>query len=88
MSVSRETATLSPGSMPAREATVTAGDRIAISVGGEVVAEHDVLAGTGRISRQKEHFTGMLKEIGADNSRIYGDVEGRDLSVYDREGGE
>ena len=71
-----------------REATVTAGDSISISVGGEVVAEHDVLAGTGRISRQKEHFTGLLKELGRENARIYGEVEKRDLSVYDRDGGE
>lgn len=39
-------------------------------------------------SGQKEHFTGLLKEIGRENARIYGEVEKRDLSVYDRDGGE
>ena len=33
----------------------------------QFVAEHDILPGTGRISRKKEHFEGLLKAIREQN---------------------
>ena len=55
---------------------------------GAVVTEHDILQGSGRISRHKEHFDGLLKTIKEQNLQHYSDVEKRDLSVYDSAGGE
>lgn len=40
--------------------------------------------GTGRISRNKEHFEGLLKAVKEENSAIYGQmVETRDLKRYE-----
>ena len=42
------------------------------------------LSGTGRISRNREHFNGLLKAIRNENSALYGQtVETRDLKKYE-----
>ena len=48
------------------------------------VIEHDILPGSGRISRKKEHFEGLLKVVRDQNFRNYSvDVEKRDLRQYE-----
>ena len=42
-------------------------DRIGIFVGLEKVCEHEILTGSHRISRNKEHFRGLLSEILKEN---------------------
>jgi excisionase family DNA binding protein len=70
-----------------RESSVTElNGKLSVTVGGTVVAEHDILQGSGRISRHKEDFEGLLKTIKEQNLRQYSDVEKRDLSVYDSVG--
>ncbi len=55
-----------------------------IQVDSAIVAEHEVLPGTGRISRKREHFTGLLKAIRDENAAVYSqEVETRDLRKYD-----
>ncbi len=72
-----------------REASVTElGGRLSVTVDGTVVAEHDMLEGSGRISRKREHFEGLLKAVRDENLRQYADVEKRDLAEYDTAGGE
>ena len=72
-----------------RESTVTESQgRLSVTVDGAVVAQHEVLQGTGRISRNSDHFDGLLKKVREQNLRQYGDVEKRDLSVYDTLAGE
>ena len=54
-----------------------------ILIDSEVI-EHDILPGTGRISRKKEHFEGLLKAVRDRNVRNYSiDVEKRDLRQYE-----
>jgi len=38
------------------------GERLQIEVAGDLVATHEVLSGSHRVSRQKEHFEGLLKQ--------------------------
>jgi hypothetical protein len=72
-----------------REASVTElGGRLSVTVDGTVVAEHAMLQGGGRISRQKEHFDGLLKTVREGNLRQYADVEKRNLAEYDTLAGE
>ena len=72
-----------------REASVTElGGGLSVTVDGTVVAEHDMLEGSGRISRKREHFEGLLKAVRDENLRQYADVEKRDLAEYDTAGGE
>ena len=72
-----------------RESTVTESDgKLSVTVDGTVVARHEVLQGSGRISRNSDHFEGLLKKVREQNMRQYGDVEKRDLSVYDTLAGE
>jgi hypothetical protein len=71
-----------------------------VIIDGRVVCEHELLAGKGRVSRNREHFKGLLKEIREEGSRPYqklalmdfsgGDVqvEKRSLEVYERFGGD
>ena len=67
-----------------REALVTEESTLRIQVGSHVIAEHEILSGTGRISRKKEHFEGLLRTIRDDNvSRFETMVEKRDLSQYE-----
>ena len=67
-----------------REALVTEESTLMIQVDSHVIAEHEILSGTGRISRIKEHFDGLLKTIRDDNvSKFETRVEKRDLSQYE-----
>ena len=55
-----------------------------IEIDAIIVAEHGILTGTGRISRKKEHFEGLLKAVREENSAIYEQrVEERNLKTYD-----
>ncbi len=55
-----------------------------IGIDSETVAEHEILPGTGRISRNKEHFEGLLKAVRDENMEKYSrDVEKRDLNRYE-----
>ncbi len=55
-----------------------------IEIDSSIVAEHGILTGTGRTSRKKEHFEGLLKAIREENSAIYEQkVEERNLKTYD-----
>ena len=55
-----------------------------IEIDSTIVADHAILTGTGRISRKKEHFEGLLKAVKEGNSAIYGQmVETRDLRRYE-----
>lgn len=67
-----------------KEALVTEESTLRIQVGSRIIAEHEILQGTGRISHVKEHFEGLLKTIRDDNvSRFETGVEKRDLSEYE-----
>jgi transposase len=55
-----------------------------IEIDSSIVAVHEILPGTGRISRKREHFDGLLKAIREENSAVYGQmVETRDLKRYE-----
>jgi len=65
-----------------------------VFVGNELVCRHEIMSGHGKISRNKDHFKGLLSEILKQNSlsRSKGenivhfrddDVEKRSLSVYE-----
>ena len=57
---------------------------VKIEIDSSIVAEHSLIPGTGRISRKKEHFEGLLKAIRDENSAVYGQmVETRDLKRYE-----
>ena len=57
---------------------------VKIEIDSSIVAEHSLIPGTGRISRKKEHFEGLLKAIREENSAVYGQmVETRDLKRYE-----
>ena len=57
--------------------------KIRISIDSEII-EHDILPGTGSISRKREHFEGLLKAVRDQNVRNYSiDVEKRDLHQYE-----
>ena len=67
-----------------REALVTEESTLRIQVDSHVIAEHEILSGTGRISRNREHFEGLLRIIRDNNvSRFETMVEKRDLSQYE-----
>ena len=67
-----------------REALVTEESTLKIQVDFRIVAEHEILQGTGRISRVKEHFEGLLKAIRDDNISMFETrVEKRDLKRYE-----
>jgi len=73
-----------PWKYAGRIAIIKEGDSITITVDGTVVATHDILTGTGRISRKKEHFEGLLKNIRDENIMKFSqDVEKRDLRKYE-----
>lgn len=66
------------------EAMVTKTDKIIIKIDNEIGAEHSILEGTGRISRNKEHFIGLLKGIRDQNIMKFDQsVERRDLKKYE-----
>ena len=57
--------------------------KIRIDIDGEII-EHEILTGSGRISRKKEHFEGLLKAVRDQNVKNYTiDVEKRDLHEYE-----
>ncbi len=57
---------------------------VKIQVDSATVAVHEMLPGTGRISRKKEHFDGLLKAIRDENAAVYSQVvETRDLKAYE-----
>ncbi len=57
---------------------------VKIEIDSETVADHEILQGTGRISRKKKHFEGLLKAIHEENSIVYSQmVEQRDLKRYE-----
>ncbi len=79
-----------------REATLQIFDgKFRVIVGGEQICEHEILTGSGRESRNKEHFRGLLSEILKENKAAVNkprcpllkfespEVEKRSLSVYD-----
>ncbi|MCL7414191.1 MAG: IS21 family transposase [ANME-2 cluster archaeon] len=79
-----------------REATLQIiSGKFKVIVGGEQVCEHEILVGRGRVSRVKEHFKGLMKEILKENKAAMNksgqsilkfetvEVEKRSLSVYD-----
>jgi hypothetical protein len=58
--------------------------QVKIEIDSTVVAAHEIMASTGRISRNKEHFEGLLKAIKDENSAVYSQtVETRDLKKYE-----
>ena len=67
-----------------RNCTVTEENgKLTINVDGEIT-EHEILAGSGRISRNKKHFEGLLKATMDQNMKNYSiDVEKRDLRDYE-----
>ncbi len=57
---------------------------VKIEIDSGIVADHAILKGTGRISRNKDHFEGLLKAIKEENSAVYSqEVETRDLKRYE-----
>lgn len=85
-----------PYKFAGREATLQIFDsKFRVIVGGEQVCEHEILRGSGRESRNKEHFRGLLSEILKENKAAMNkprhsllkfespEVEKRSLSVYD-----
>ena len=55
-----------------------------IEIDSNALAEHSILSGTERISRKKEHFDGLLKAMGEENTIVYTQpVEKSDLKSYD-----
>jgi len=74
-----------PWKYPGRECRVIEeSSTLKIQVDATIVADHSILSGTGRISRKKEHFEGLLKAVRDRNVRNYSiDVEKRDLRQYE-----
>ncbi len=79
-----------------REATLQIFDgKFRVIVGGEQACEHEILAGSCRVSRIKDHFKGLLSEILKENKATMNksgqsilkfeslEVEKRSLSVYE-----
>ena len=57
---------------------------IKLEIDSGIVADHAILTGTGRTSRSKDHFEGLLKAIREENSAVYSQaVETRDLKRYE-----
>lgn len=57
-----------PYHLAGREATLQIlDDKFRVVVSGEQVCEHELLAGSGRVSRNKDHFKGLLKDILKEN---------------------
>lgn len=78
-----------------REATLRIFEsKLKVVVGGEQVCEHEILTGSCRTVRNKEHFKGLLSEIWKENKAAMSktqsilkfpspEVEKRSLSVYE-----
>ena len=53
-----------PYQLAGREATLQIlDDKFSVIVGGNQICEHEVLAGNNRVSKNKEHFKGLLGDI-------------------------
>jgi hypothetical protein len=66
-----------------RVAMVIESSTLKIKVDSQILAEHDIPPGSGRISRKREHFEGLLKAIRDQNVETFKTrVEERDLSEY------
>ncbi|GCC11860.1 integrase core domain protein [archaeon] len=89
-----------PYSYAIREAVVRIhAGKLEVLINDKVVCKHELLAGRGRVSRDREHFKGLLKDIMEEGRKPYqklplmnfsgGDVqvEKRSLDVYERLGG-
>ena len=84
-----------PYQFAGREATLQIlEDKFRVVVGGKQVCEHELLAGSNRVSRNKEHFRGLLGDIFKENITVMNktqstlkfsepQVEKRSLSVYE-----
>jgi len=73
-----------PWKYAGRIATVSEEGSILKIVIGEDTYEHEILQGTGRISRKEEHFEGLLFSIKDRNIHNYRmEVEKRDLRKYE-----
>jgi len=73
-----------PWKYAGRISTVSEEGRILNIVIGEDTYEHEILQGTGRISRKEEHFEGLLSSIKDRNRNNYRmEVEKRDLKKYE-----
>jgi transposase len=84
-----------PYQLAGREATLQIlDDKFRVVVGGKQVCEHELLAGSNRVSRNKEHFKGLLGDILKENIAAMNktqstlkfsepEVEIRSLSVYE-----
>ena len=74
-----------PWKYAGRECTVIEeSQNLIFLIDGNAVADHGIMAGTGRISRKKEHFDGLLKAIRDENRNTYSSiVEKRDLKSYE-----
>jgi len=73
-----------PWKYAGREVKVTEmGSKIKIYIDDEEI-DHELISGTGKIVRVKEHFAGLLKCIRDENNIKYEQlVEKRDLKIYD-----
>jgi transposase len=84
-----------PYQLAGREATLQIlDDKFRVVVGGKQVCEHELLPGSSRVSRNKEHFRGLLGDILKENKAAMNktqstlkfsepQVEKRSLSVYE-----
>ncbi|MDO9517428.1 MAG: IS21 family transposase [Methanosarcinaceae archaeon] len=84
-----------PYQLAGREASLRIlDDKFRVVVGGKQVCEHELLAGSDRVSRNKEHFRGLLGDILKENVAAMNktqstlkfselQVEKRPLSVYE-----
>ena len=84
-----------PYQLAGREATLQIlDDKFRVIVGGMQVCKHGLLAGSSRVSRNKEHFKGLLGDILKENMAAMNktqstlkfsepQVEKRSLSVYE-----
>jgi transposase len=83
-----------------REATVkTHGGKLQVIIDDKIICEHEILVGKNRVSRVKEHFKGLLKELLEEGRTPYQklplmnfsveniEVEKRSLDVYEQMGG-
>ena len=67
-----------------RVARIIESSTLKIQVDSQIVAEHDILPGSGRISRRKEHFESLFKAIREQNIENFQTrVKKRDLSEYE-----
>ena len=75
---------LGPWIYAGREALVTEESTLKIQNHRQIVADLDILPGTKRISRKKEHFEGLLNAVREENITVFETrVETLDLKRYE-----